>query len=286
MHLFYLFNLPQIWLLQIYFFIAQATPSPTSTATPKPPPTPADVELLNKQIQFLQDANTRLNNSFGSFVSAINLSFVVLGIIFAIVGAVSVYFFNQSLKEARQMVRNEVERKLQVSVSEVVGQQVDKLKQILDREEVLGNISVDYFVPQNEVLTVDDYPEEYLLLAERGFKDTRILDASKRIRISGNVVVLDLVNYQLVSDMEKRSMQEADIPPLIENRVAEQINKLVKVLPNKAVLIVYIRPGKRRINAIDELSQKVRYYASANTPVNLMGTVVDSAYVADSWNKF
>ena len=104
MHLSHLFNLPQR-LLQINLFIAQATPTPTST--PKPSPTPADVELLNRQIQFLQDANTRLNNSFGSFVSAINLSFVVLGIIFAIVGAVSIYFFNQSLKEARQMVRNE-----------------------------------------------------------------------------------------------------------------------------------------------------------------------------------
>ncbi|MGF1673905.1 MAG: hypothetical protein ACFCUV_09505 [Rivularia sp. (in: cyanobacteria)] len=47
MHLSYLFNLPQFWLLQIYLFIAQATPTPT--ATPKPLPTPADVELLKSQ---------------------------------------------------------------------------------------------------------------------------------------------------------------------------------------------------------------------------------------------
>ncbi|MEM7580030.1 MAG: hypothetical protein ACFB02_20625 [Mastigocoleus sp.] len=288
MHLPYLFKLPQTWLLEIYLLIAQATPTPKITPKPSPTPTPsADVELLKSQIQFLQDANTRLNNSFGSFVNAINLSFVVFTIIFGLVGTVSVYFFNQSLKEARQMVRSEVERRLQASVSEVVGQQVDKLKQILDREEVLGNISVDYVIPQNQVLTVDDYPEEYLLLAERGFKNTRIQDASKRIRISGNVVVLDLVNYQLVSDAERGSIkEEADIDKLIEDRVADKINKIVKLLPNKAVLIVYIRPGKQRINAIDQLSENVRYYASANTPVNLMGTVVDSAYVADSWNKF
>jgi hypothetical protein len=284
MHLSHLLNLTLTWLLQISLFIAQATPSPTTT--PKPSPTSGtDVELLKTQIQFLQDANTRLNNSFGSFVSAINLSFVVFGLIFAIVGAISIYLFNQSLKEARQMVRGEVERKLQASVSEVVGQQVDKLKQILDREEVLGNISVDYVLPQNQALAVDDYPEEYQLLAERGFKATRILDASKRIKISGNVVVLDLVNYKLISDSEKGSLKEAEIPDLIETRVSDKINKIVAVLPNKAVLIVYIRPGKQRINAIDELSQKVKYYASANTPVNLMGTVVDSAYVADAWNK-
>lgn len=284
MHLSNLLNLSQLWLIQVSLVIAQATPSPISA--PKPSPTPgADVELLKSQLQFLQDANTRLNNSFGSFVSAINLSFVVFGLIFAIVGAVSVYLFNQSLKEARHMVREEVERRVQISVSEVVGQQVNNLKQILDREEVLGNISVDYILPQDQALIVDDYPEEYQLLAERGFKATRILDASKRLKIIGNVVILDLVNYQLVKDAERSNLKEAEISQLIEQRVDDKIKEIVKALPNKAVLVVYIRPGKQRINAIDELSQKVRYYASANTPVNLMGTVVDSAYVADSWNK-
>ena len=284
MHLSYLFNLTQNWLFQISILVAQATPSPT--ATPKPVPTPgADVELLKSQIQFLQDANTRLNNSFGSFISAINLSFVAFGVIFAVAGAVSAYLFNQSLKEARQMVRDEVERKLQASVSKVVGQQVDKLKQILDREEVLGNISVDYILPQDQALLNDDYPEEYLLLAERGFKATRILDASKRIKIYSNVAVLDLVNYKLVSDSERGSLKEEEIGKLVEKRVSEKIKDILNALPNKAVLVVYIRPGKQRINAIDELSQKVKYYASANTPVNLMGTIVDSAYVADAWNK-
>ncbi|GJD21282.1 unknown protein [Rivularia sp. IAM M-261] len=284
MHLSYLFNLTQNWLFQISILVAQATPSPT--ATPKPVPTPgADVELLKSQIQFLQDANTRLNNSFGSFISAINLSFVAFGVIFAVAGAVSAYLFNQSLKEARQMVREEVERKLQASVSTVVGQQVDKLKQILDREEVLGNISVDYILPQDQALLNDDYPEEYLLLAERGFKATRILDASKRIKIYSNVAVLDLVNYKLVSDSERGSLREEEIGKLVEKRVSEKIKDILNALPNKAVLVVYIRPGKQRINAIDELSQKVKYYASANTPVNLMGTIVDSAYVADAWNK-
>lgn len=284
MHVSNLLNLPQFWLIQASLVIGQTTPSPTSAAKPSLTPS-ADVELLKTQIQFLQDANTRLNNSFGSFVSAINLSFVVFGLIFALVGAVSVYLFNQSLKEARQMVREEVERRVQISVSEVVGQQVNNLKQILDREEVLGNISVDYILPQDQALVADDYPEEYQLLAERGFKATRILGASKRLKVIGNVVVLDLVNHQLVKDAERGNLKEAEISQLIEQRVDDKIKEIIKALPNKAVLVVYIRPGKQRINAIDELSQKVRYYASANTPVNLMGTVVDSAYVADSWNK-
>lgn len=137
----------------------------------------------------------------------------------------------------------------------------------------------------DQALLNDDYPEEYLLLAERGFKATRILDASKRIKIYSNVAVLDLVNYKLVSDSERGSLKEEEIGKLVEKRVSEKIKDILNALPNKAVLVVYIRPGKQRINAIDELSQKVKYYASANTPVNLMGTIVDSAYVADAWNK-
>ncbi|MGB3650208.1 MAG: hypothetical protein WBA41_03240 [Rivularia sp. (in: cyanobacteria)] len=282
MHLSYLFNLPQTWLLQIYFFIAQATPTPTSTSTPQQPsPTTAvDIEYLKQQIQFLQDSHTRLNNSFTVFLTAI-------GLIATIVGIVSTFFFKQSLKEAQQMVKSEVETRLQSSVSTIVGKQVDNLKQILDREEILGNISVDYILPEDEVLTVDDYPAEYLLLAQRGFKDTRILDASKKIKITSDIVVLDLVNYQLVSDAEKNGKQEDEIDSLIQTRAAEQIDKIVKVLPKKTIIIVYTRPGKLRITAVDDLPKKpnVKYYASANTPVNLMGTVVDSAYVADARKK-
>ncbi|MBD2302808.1 MULTISPECIES: hypothetical protein [Nostocales] len=282
----YLPNLSNLWgesLTQAWVcFIAQ-TPTPNQS-TPKPSPVP-DIELLKNQIQFLQDANTRLNNSFGSFVGAINLSFVVLGLILAVAGAISIYLFNQSLKEARQLVREEVEKRLQASVSEVIGQQVSHLQQILDREKVVGAISVDYVIPQKQSILPDDYPEEYQLLAQRGFQTTRIVDAAKRIKLSADVVVLDLVNYQLITDTERSNLSETELSKLVEERVTEQLQKLLNVLPNKAVLVVYIRPGKQRINAIDGLSQKVRYYASANTPVNLIGTVVDSAYVADAWKK-
>ncbi|QLE58663.1 hypothetical protein FD725_26090 [Nostoc sp. TCL26-01] len=277
-----LLNFARFWLLpNRVLFIAQ-----TPTPTPKPSPSPiADVELLKTQIQFLQDANTRLNNSFGSFVSAINLSFVVLTLILAVAGAISVYFFSQSLKEARQLVREEVEKRLQASVSEIVGQQVDNLQQILEREKVIGGISIDYVIPQKQPIILDDYPEEYQLILQRGFQVARIVDASKRMKLSSDVVVLDLVNYQLITEPEKISLPESEVNKLVEERVVEQLQNLLKVLPNKSVLVVYVRPGKQRINAIDELAQKVQYYASANTPVNLIGTVVDSAYVADAWKR-
>jgi len=276
MHLQNLYNLAGVWPIRNLVLLV--------TQTPTPLPVP-DVELLKSQIQFLQDANTRLNTSFSSFVSAINLAFVVLALILGVAGAISVYLFNQSLKEARQLVRQEVERRIQASVSEVVGQQVSNLQQILDREKVIGAISIDYVIPQQQPIEPDDYPEEYQLLAQRGFQSTRIVNTPKRVKLSGEVVILDLVNYQLVADAEKNSSAEIEVANLIEEKVSEQLKKVLDMLPNKAVLVVYIRPGKQRINAIDGLTQKVKYYASANTPVNLIGTVVDSAYVADAWKR-
>jgi hypothetical protein len=276
MHLQNLYNLAGVWRIENLVLLV--------TQTPTPLPVP-DVELLKSQIQFLQDANTRLNTSFSSFVSAINLAFVVLALILGVAGAISVYLFNQSLKEARQLVRQEVERRIQASVSEVVGQQVSNLQQILDREKVIGAISIDYVIPQQQPIEPDDYPEEYQLLAQRGFQSTRIVNTPKRVKLSGEVVILDLVNYQLVADAEKNSSAEIEVANLIEEKVSEQLKKVLDMLPNKAVLVVYIRPGKQRINAIDGLTQKVKYYASANTPVNLIGTVVDSAYVADAWKR-
>lgn len=290
MHLQNLYDLAGVWLIQNWvLFVAQTpTPNPSSPKpTPTPSPTPGpDVELLKNQIQFLQDANTRLNNSFGSFVNAINVSFVVLALVLGVAGAISVYLFNQSLKEARQLVRQEVERRLQASVSEVVGQQVSNLQQILEREKVVGGISIDYVIPQKQSLTLDDYPEEYQLLEQRGFQSARILNTPKRIKLSGDVVILDLINYQLIADTERNDLTKIEVVELLEERVFEQLQKVLNVLPNKAVLVVYIRPGQQRIKAIDDLSQKVKYYASANTPVNLIGTVINSAYVADAWKKF
>lgn len=280
----HLFNLSQTWLFHLYTFIAQATPSPTPTSKPSTSPG-ADVELLKSQIQFLQDANTRLNNSFGSFVSAINLSFVVFGIIVGVASTIGVYFFNQSLKDAKLFIREEVERKLKTVVDEKVGQEVSNLKQVLDREKIISEISLDYFIPSPEEILGDDYPEEYDFLTARGFKQTRFLDASKRIKFSGEVVVLDLVNYSLITDNDITNKTDVELANLFEKRIADILNKILNKLPSKSVLIVYVRPGKQRINAIDELSKNVKYYASANTPVNLMGVVVDSAYVAHAWKN-
>ncbi|MEM9118709.1 MAG: hypothetical protein AAGD09_12615 [Cyanobacteria bacterium P01_F01_bin.56] len=72
--------------------------------------------------------------------------------------------------------------------------------------------------------------------------------------------------------------------------VNEVIQELVELRIGRPILIVYVRPGMGRIGAIDQLTtnfpEDIKYYSSANTPVALMGAVVDSAYVAYGDRQF
>jgi hypothetical protein len=249
-------------LLPLWDLLSQSPPLPLS---PSPSPTPSlDTEVLKQQLEFLQDANTRLNNSFGSFVSAINLSFVIVGIIFTVLGGIAVYIFGQSLKEIRQsvkeLVNREVDRLVTETVKAEVRGQVDHLKRILDREKIVGAIALDYVLPTRTTTE----PEPFQLLAARGFKNPRLHDATSQVKLTGNVVVLDLITVAVTE----------------EEAIAQQLDALLKRLSPEAVLVVYLRTGPRRSQALDDLANRVRYYASANTPVNLMGVVVDAAYVA------
>jgi hypothetical protein len=114
--------------------LAQATP------TPRPSPTPVDpavVELLKSQLQFLQDANTRLTTSFNIFVALIS---AITGIFVAI----AAWFFKRTLNEAKQEVDQLVKAEVKRQVATSVKNRVDYLEQVLQREEVLGLVTVDY----------------------------------------------------------------------------------------------------------------------------------------------
>lgn len=221
-----------------------------------------------------------INDLFFSFISKINIAFSAFSLLLAIIGAISIYFSNQKLKDIKLLISEEIERQLKSILDQTIGQELRDFKQILDREKVVGQINVDYFLPSPQVILATDYPEEYDFLAARGFKSTNFLHKHEEVKFSGDVVILDLVNYSLVTDSEKNKKSESDNAQLLELRVAEILNKIVNRICSKSILVVYIRPGKQRINAIDELSKSVKYYTSANTPVSLMGVVVDSAYVA------
>jgi hypothetical protein len=224
----------------------------------------------------------KINNNFFDFVSKTNIAFAVFGLLLVIIGAISIYFFNQILKNVKLWIHQEIERQLKSVFDQTIGQELRNSKQLLDQEKIIEQLDIDYFLPSPQTISADDYPEEYTFLAARGFKKINFLHAYDydKAKLSGNVVILDLVNYALVTDSEKTNKSESDNAQLLESRVAEILKNIVNRVSSKSILIVYIRPGKQRINAIDELSKSIKYYTSANTPVSLMGVVVDSAYVA------
>jgi hypothetical protein len=106
-------------------------------------------------------------------------------------------------------------------------------------------------------------PKEYRLLNARFPKlKPRKLDSRK---FNGDVVVLDMVTYQ----PQGNTLSEEEL-----ERVLQEVTD--KMSP-ESVLAVYVRG---RYKAIETLGQKVSYYTSTNVPTQLLGNVINSAYVA------
>jgi hypothetical protein len=254
-------------LSQVWDFVLAQTPSPIPSPSPVPSRAP-EIELLRNQLEFLKDANTRLSDSFTKFVEAMKFTLVAFGFL----GAFLAYVFGKNLDDARklasQMIRQEVENHVGNQIRDVVSDEIENVKRVLGRERIISTVTVDYYLPG----TVAQVPDEYTVLRERGFRDVQWVDETEQRMLDADLVVLDLAHLSLWSE------QDAD--EIRQQRMAELIDQTLKRLAARSILVVYVRPGRMRVNAIDELASRVRYYASANTPVTLMGVVTDAAYVA------
>lgn len=233
--------------------VAQNPPSPTPSPSP-------DVELLKQQLEFLKGANSQLTESFNSFVSALNVSFVVLAIVLGILGAFGAFFYGKTLTEIKQTVGIEVKQQVERIVSEIIKERVDYLQKIVEREEVLSRVTIDYLLPINQGVLP---PTEYQLIKTRGFNDVNFRYKTDRFDYRNHVLILDLVNHQFSED-----------------ELISIVRKVVENSASESVLVIYIN---YRVSALDEFlkNQKV-YVVLANSPISLMGTVVNSAYMADA----
>lgn len=224
--------------------VAQASPSPKPTTTP--------VAVDSATIEFLKSQFSSLTTSFNIYVGLLS----AVAVIFTGLGY---FFFKKTLSEARQEVDQLVKAEVKREIARSIKSRVDFLEQVLQREEVPSLVSVDY-VLQNAAGTL---PREYRLLNARFPKiKPRKLDSRK---FNGDVVVLDMVNYQPAGN----KLEEVELAQILE-QVTDRIS------PN-AVLSVYIRG---RYGAIETLGQKIDFYTSTNVPTQLLGNVVNSAYVA------
>lgn len=259
---------------------ASPVPTPTPTALPMPARSP-DVELLKSQLEFLKDANNRLSDSFSKFVEAMKFTLLIFGAL----GGLLAFMFGKNLDDAKkvasQVIRQEVEAHVASQVRDAVNDEIENIRRVLGRERVISSITVDYYLPSPVV----EPPDEYKLLNERGFQQVRFRNAADSNPLAADVVVLDLVHPSVWANQPVAQSSEAALDNLRQTQMENLINRTRALLGQSSVLVVYVRPGKQRVKAIDDLATQVRYYASANTPVTLMGVVTDSAYVAYGWRN-
>lgn len=238
--------------------LAQATPtSPT-----------AEVELLKSQLEFVLQLNT-----------------VFLGFL-ALLGGLLTWFFKSNLDDAREMATRMVRQELSDHIEPLIQAEARNIQRTFRTEQIVSNTVVDYYVPAQP----SKEPLEYALLNGRGFSDVRLWHPGQKPQGRlGSVLVIDFVNYDVLAVPEIASPDGAVREIGYKKRdalVNEVIQGLIELRIGRPILVVYVRPGQGRIGAIDLLSQTfpedVKYYSSANTPVALMGAVIDSAYVAHS----
>ena len=238
---------------------------------------------LTSQIEFLKAENQSITDSFSTYIEAMKWNLTALTGLAAILGVAGGWVFKNSLEDAKETAGLIVRQELTSRINPLIANESDNIRRTLQTEQIIGRTIVDYYLPAmgNSERT------EFDLLSNRGFSDVRWWDANKKpIGKFGGVLVVDFVNCELISlpgltsddkEVQKTAVLQRD------EIVNSTIRELVDLRIGNPIIVAYVRPGKARIGAIDKLTQtfqEIDYYASANTPVSLMGAVVDSAYVA------
>lgn len=238
---------------------------------------------LTTQIEFLKEENQDLTASFSQYIDAMKWNLTVLAGLAAVLAAVGGWIFKNSLDDAKEMATRIVRQELMNSIEPLIRTESENLQKTLQTEQIISGTVIDYYLPQPVSTTIT----EYELLKNRGFLDVRCWDSQHTPEGRfGSVLVADFVNCDLLNlpglthesdEVRRQAHQERD------RIVNEIIHGLVELRIGNPIIVAYVRPGFGRLAAIDQLTTtfpELRYYASANTPVSLMGTVVDSAYVA------
>jgi hypothetical protein len=244
-------NIPE---LQTFFLAKAPSPSPNPSA---------DIELLKSQLDFMKWMNT----AFLGFL--------------AILGGLLTWFFNKNLEDAKRLAKEIVRQELANHLTPLVQAEAENLMRTLRTEQVIGDTVIDYYLPENS-----DEPSEYKLLKGRNFLDVRLWKDKKPNKRLGSVLIFDFVTSKILDLPGFKENDKAKQEAAFKERdriINEKIADIVELKLGKPVLVIYTRPGSGRIPAIDEITSnfpEIKYYTAANTPVALMGAVVDAAYVA------
>lgn len=236
----------------LFSFLASQITLLAQAASPAARPSPTPQVIDSSTIEFLK-------SQFQSLTTSFNICVALLSAVTVLFVGVAAWLFKRTLDDAKQEVDRLVKAEIKRAIAQRVERRIDYLEQVLEREEVPGLVSVDY-VLQTPGGTL---PQEYRLLNAR-FPKLKLRKFDSR-KLNADVVVLDLVNYVPQG-------QE-----LTEEELEQVLQEVAGKLSPESVLSVYVRG---RYKAIENLGKTGKYYTSTNVPTQLLGNVINSAYVA------
>jgi len=233
-----------------------------------------DIDLFKSQLEFLKSANTQqgaefleklkfitednknLNDRFSQFVTIVQS---VLAL-FAFLTVVGGYLFGKSLKESREIIREEVKARIANQVHDLVETEIQTVRRSLDRERVISDTTIDY-------LCLARQPQEIDFLRSRGFRFVQFQGDEPSLRTArGGIIVIDIYNWLQTNGTSFENLSDAD-------RELGQglLDRVIKIIPATTVAIIYV---KGRVNL--PAQQNV---VPANTWITLLGSAADAAHL-------
>jgi hypothetical protein len=214
--------------------------------------TNSDVELLKAQIEFLTKANSGMADNFGKYVSAFQICFLFLTFAITTLSTVGVIIYGKSLKET---IDSKVTTEVSYQIEKSVSHRISSLEQVIDREDIIGQVSVEYLVPPDA-----NQSNEIKLLKARGF-DVKLLNVDPdKVLFNSEIFILDLFNSKYLKERQEELVRD----------IGERISGLES---KKPVFVIYI-------NGYSEEAKKISndvYWLFANSKATLVGAVVNAA---------
>jgi hypothetical protein len=152
-------------------------------------------------------------------------------------------------------------------VTEIVGTELAKVQRLLDRERVVSNAALDYFLPDGQE------PSEVQILRSRGFESIEFRTSTPPIRRgSADLVVVDLVNWKPNGPVLFKDLPEVDR----ETKAKELLQAVIDVVSDTTILVVYVNA---QVASLSPFLREVNPMTIANSRITLVGALADAAYV-------
>jgi hypothetical protein len=208
-------HFPMFWMMSFWLTTILAQTAATATSPAPKAVTPEQLELVKTQLQLelqrqmasgFNEKLGQLTNSFDKLVAAMNNQFLVVMAILGLLGAIALWFFSNTLREAKLQIASAVEQRVHQEIDRTIAGRIEYLERVIAQEQVLGHIELDYVMLGKP----GSGPIEYSLLQTRGFRKLRLRQLGEALQ--EEVVVLDLVHHgvsgRLPDEAVTRAMEQ------------------------------------------------------------------------------